>query len=620
MQDTRATQDLYEGFDLTPFADELDVSDLSWPQLTSTKVKDVYVSIVDEQERFRFRDRCEERAKQLRKLDSFRKWLKMFEGERARIQTTTAMPDLPVRGLALGDYYIGEQGVGVYDERVRDTVYFTHTPIVITKLLRNVDDNTERVVLSFKKHGRWHEVTVPKQIICSAKDIVSLSQYGISVTSTRAAYMVDYLSFLEAANFDRLGEENSVSRMGWYRGEFLPYVPSVRFDGDEGYREIYEAVGEKGSFEAWYREVSEARKNPVVRILLDASLAAPLLSRLKKQIFFTHLWGGTETGKTVGLNLAMSVWGDCEKLVHTFNGTLVSMEKKAAFLRNIPFALDEFQTVKDKFYNADKMIYQLSSGRSKGRGNKAGGIDRGAEWSMTIITNGEQPLTDDASGGGSKNRAVEICCREKLFSDPGRLMDVIRANYGHAGHRLVDHIKGRSFEELEGLYRMFQRVVLCYGRLTDKQTSSVALLCVADALWNLLFAGLGEEAYDDTAGFLRDNVGLLSGAEEIKLFDRAYQSFISWVAQNTNKFSEYSQTEVYGRLDGRRICILPSAFKKFCEENDFSPKAVLTEFELNGVLGKDASVKRDSFRLNNRPVKGYKILNQAEEDPLWQTG
>ena len=82
------------------------------------------------------------------------------------------------------------------------------------------------------------------------------------------------------------------------------------------------------------------------KIILAASFASVLLEPLGCLPFFVHLWGvDSGTGKTVALMVAASVWGDpaIGNYVKTFDGTVVGLEKTAAFLNELPLCLDELQ-------------------------------------------------------------------------------------------------------------------------------------------------------------------------------------------------------------------------------------------------------------------------------------
>ena len=90
--------------------------------------------------------------------------------------------------------------------------------------------------------------------------------------------------------------------------------------------------------------------NPAPKILLVAAFASVLVEPCSCLPFFVHVCGGTETGKTVGLMLAASVWANPEmgKYIHTFNSTAVAQELSAGFVNSLPLILDELQIIKDR--------------------------------------------------------------------------------------------------------------------------------------------------------------------------------------------------------------------------------------------------------------------------------
>ena len=104
-------------------------------------------------------------------------------------------------------------------------------------------------------------------------------------------------------------------------------------------------------------------------MMMAASFASPIIEKVNALPFVFHLWGGTGSGKSVALMAAMSVWGNPSmgKMVRTMNMTSNSMLSTAAFLKNIPFAGDELQTIKSKWDNYDKLIMCITEGVDRGR-------------------------------------------------------------------------------------------------------------------------------------------------------------------------------------------------------------------------------------------------------------
>lgn len=262
--------------------------------------------------------------------------------------------------------------------------------IMPIRRLKNLDTNEERMELAFSRGGKWRTIVVGKDTISTARSITSLAPQGISVTSTTATALVDFLNDIENRNYDVIPESKSIGRLGYILGEgFSPYVDGLVFDGDASFKNLYGCVKSKGLIGNWLDTAMECRKMSVTaRIMLAASFASPILSIVCSLPFFVHLWGvDSGTGKTVDLMLAASVWGDpaLGSYVQTFNATQVGQERTAAFLNHLPFCIDELQLTKDSRGKSNFDVYQLAQGVGRARGRRNGGID------CCFLTTGESP-------------------------------------------------------------------------------------------------------------------------------------------------------------------------------------------------------------------------------------
>lgn len=291
-------------------------------------------------------------------------------------------------------------------------------PIMPVERLVNIDTGEVKLKLQFKRSGkdkRWSTTIVDKATISTARTITGLAAQGISVTSSTASVLVDYLNEIENANYDIIPERKSIGRLGYIDGEgFSPYVADLVFDGDTSFKNLYNSVQSHGSQTEWYRIALECRQMSVTaRILLAASFASPLLSIVGSLPFFVHLWGvDSGTGKTVALMLAASVWGNpaVGSYTQTFNGTQVGQERTAAFLNHLPMCLDELQLTKNSKGQSNFDVYQLAQGVGRARGTKTGGVDKVPTWSCCFLTTGESPITSGAAGAGAVNRVIDIEC------------------------------------------------------------------------------------------------------------------------------------------------------------------------------------------------------------------
>lgn len=611
---TKQGESLREVNDYDKEAKFFDATTLDRKRLYSQDLKNLIIGMSDDEMREQIILVCRDRAKELKLATDWDRWFKQFSKDlaRAKIRTISNMEDAAVQGYNFGDYSIDNSGLHYFDSNMncyRD--FCKGTPLVVSRIFENIDREPQKVELAFKLRSRWQTVCCELRNVSDSRQALALSDSGISVNTLNSALVVGYITDFISMNQNNIPVVSSVGRLGWFGAEFIPYDNKYAYDGYGGNKERYEAVACEGSLDIWVNECNLNRANPVVRMLIDASLGSPLLSKLNAQMFLVHLWGTTEAGKTVAMQFAMSVWGDAEKLIQTFNATAVGLERTALFYKHLPLALDELQTVKDKYNNTDKTIYQLCSGVSKVRGNKFGGNEEQMYWRNVIISTGEQPLTDDNSGGGAKNRAIELHCDCKLFTDFQRTIEVYRSNYGVAGKEFLDKFVKPSLkdETLMKAYKYFcGELVKC--NFTDKQRNSIAVMCLADYGYNILF--LHQEktmALKNALDFYRSHADMFTDKEDIKIGQRSYDDFISWVQQNSFKFSSKADVEQYGVKGEGFVSVLPTALDKWCFEGGYNKRAVLSEWKGKNLIDGDEKTKfRKKCKIGAEWTNCYKIF------------
>ena len=463
-----------------------------------------------------------------------------------------------------------------------DVEYACAHPIMPVRRLRNIDTGEERMELAYARAGKWRSITVDKTTISTARAITSLSALGISVTSSTASTLVDYLNDLENRNYDTITESKSIGRLGYIPGEgFSPYVDKLVFDGDSSFRNLYASVRQCGSFDAWSETAQECRRGSVTaRILLAASFAAPLLSIVGSLPFFVHLWGvDSGTGKTVGLMLAASVWGDpaLGNYTQTFNATQVGQERTAAFLNHLPFCIDELQLTKDSRGRSNYDVYQLAQGVGRARGRKNGGIDAAPTWSCCFLTTGESPIVSDSAGAGAVNRVIDIECTagSAVVKDGPKIANGLKQNYGFAGEAFVSKLY--ESEEVQAVVREIYSdyyKTLCQGATTEKQAMAAAAILTADYLaTHWIFA-------DDGLALTVDDIRrFLATRDAVSLGSRAYDFMCDWVATNINHFNTDMSPaigETYGTLDNNIAYVIPTVFRSTLQEAGYSAQAALS--------------------------------------------
>lgn len=329
-----------------------------------------------------------------------------------------------------------------------DAVACPH-PILPVERLVNIDTGEEKLRLAFRKGAIWRKIIVSKVILANANKVTELAGCGVAVTSQNARAFVEYISDIENLNYDVIPERKSIGRFGYIPDEgFSPFVDGLIFDGDASFAAMFQTVRSHGSEAKWLDIAAEVRAmSTTAKIILAASFSSVLLEPLGCLPFFVHLWGvDSGTGKTVALMVAASVWGDpaIGNYVKTFDGTVVGMEKTAAFLNELPLCLDELQLAKDNKGRTNFDVYKLAQGVGRTRGNRAGGVDLTPTWHNCILTTGESPLTGQASGAGAVNRVIDIECKasQAVIKDGMHVSGMVKRNYAAVRAKAKTELRG----------------------------------------------------------------------------------------------------------------------------------------------------------------------------------
>lgn len=494
-----------------------------------------------------------------------------------------------------GDYIANDMGIKTVDKYGFE-INVCNQPLLPIERMINIDNGEERLKLIFKRGSLWKTITVPKDVLASANKIVELSNQGLMVTSENAKHIVKYLSEIEHLNYDKIPEQNSVSRLGWV-GEhgFSPYVENLTFDGELSFKHLFESVKQRGKYEIWLDAVKKIRKQgKIARIMLASSFSSVLLEICGALPFFVHVWGGTEAGKSVGLRLCASVWANSRmgEYITTFNSTNVAMELQAGFLNSMPFCIDELQMQANEKQGFDKIIYQLTEGIGKSRGAKTGGLQKLATWKNCIITNGEMPISSNNSGGGAINRLIQIDCKdEKLFENPSELCKVLDNNFGFAGKDFVEKLKDEETQDyVRDLQQRFFKRFTDKGA-TEKQSTSASLILTADSLINQWIFN------DDVLLTVDDLFPYLYTKDDVSANKNAYEWIKDMVASNinnfkTNDFGDYPKEcwgtiETYGNEMTQKIFIIKSVFDKQLKENGFNSQSFLSWAKQKNLIETD---------------------------------
>ena len=587
--------------------------------LTGTEPYEYCCAFIDDPFEFeRAKARVTEQAAKL-KIRSFMTLLgnycRKYAKNLSETFTATNFPMQPVQ-LICGNYICDYTGVSLDGETV------CPHPIMPIMRLCNIDAGVEKIKIAYSRGGRaFRYLIVDRKTISSANKIVDLSDSGIAVTSESAKALVKYFAKIEQLNPELLPETECVTRMGWITQadeqlDFAPYIDSIAFDGEAEYKKHYDSVKAVGDVRKWYEVIYHniRLKSVAARMVFASSLASVLVKPLGCNCFWVHLWGETESAKTVLAMTAASIWGNPEigDYIMTFNATTVGMEKTAAFYNNLPYILDELQIINDK-RDLDNLIYMLTEGSGRSRGNKLGGLDAVPKWKNAVITTGERPITTARSGGGSVNRVIEIECKEKFFDDPRHVANTVKANYGAFGKMFVQKLIKDGFGHAEELFDSYQKKLIADYDIMQKQAQSAALILTADTLMCEML-GVEETALktEEVAEFLKTKAS-------VSVNPRAYEHICSFVALNSTRFvyNPDKPIDQWGVLPGDKqsVYIAVPVFRKVCEEEGYHSQALLSYLRDNRLIELDKAGKNSvNKKVNGLSTRCIHMTLPAEND------
>lgn len=566
-----------EGF--TPFGE---IEELTKEKILDKEIFEHIFSIENQLARTELIVKLEERAKQLGVIRSFDKLLKAYQTEFAqkfkqRGSNVIQFTQPPIENLKCGKWECNDTGVTksvIGAGMIPQTIVACPHPILPVERLINVDSETEKIKLAFFKDNKWQYITIERSIVANKSNIIQLSDRGVEVNSENAKDLVSYIADVVSLNAKEIPVNRSTDRLGWIENEFAPYVDDLKYDGDIAFKDVYASVKEVGDYEEWKKVCREIRKeSKIAHLLLASSFASVLNEILGVLPFVVHIWGGTGTGKTVGLMLAMSVWGNPEvgKLVRTLNATQVALARYASFVHDIPFAGDELQTIKNRWDSFDNLVMYLTEGVDRGRGKAYGGIELLKQWNCCFLFTGEEPITKATSGGGVKNRVIEVEAIEKVITDGNYISNFVRKNYGYAGKDFINNIPKQ--EELQKRYREIFQEILQKTDTTDKQAMAMATILLADEISTDLI-------FKDEKLTVEDVSNWLTSTKDVDVSTRAYEWTMNWISQNINKFKENESGEIWGKyIEDQDICLVnKSLYAEALNKAGFDFTAVIRKF------------------------------------------
>ena len=244
------------------------------------------------------------------------------------------------------------------------------------------------------------------------------------------------------------------------------------------------------------------------------------------------------------------------------------------------------------------------------------GVDRGRmeghvnkklkNWNCNFLFTGEEPCTTSRSGGGTKNRVIELECTEKVVDNGNEVVNFVKENYGLAGKKFVEAVKKYDIQEE---FSRLNAQLIAESSSTEKQSMSLALILLADKI-------ACEQIYGDEPLKAKDVSHMLKNESDVDVTERAFQYTVDWISVNQQSFSRekeelVSYKQVYGRVDRNNdniVFVVNSVLKRELEEQGYSMDACTSKWREKGYLLPNSQGRNlHSTKINGQKATCYKV-------------
>lgn len=452
---------------------------------------------------------------------------------------------LPKCKYDIENYNMGEYTCSINGITDKQNYKFSNIPVLPVERYINKETGKEKVKIIFYKENKWKELTVDKSQLSISQKMLLLSDDGLDVNSNNVKYYIDYFSQIMSKN--DINKLESISHIGWRDNLFIPYDTSGIFDGEDDFKNIYKSLTSKGNYDKWKQVVKELRKNKKIRIIMDTTLASPLIEKLNIPTFIVNVWSSMSgSGKTLTCMTAMSIWGNPEigGLTLSSNCTQNFYTTVAGFMRNYTCYFDELQIIKNtKSINFDGLIMDLCNGTEKGRLNKNSQAREVKTWKNNFLFTNNDKMVNENAGEQIYNRVIDLEIRDKIVENGQYIAKTIKENYGFAGKDYIRYVQKIGFEKIFERFIEIFNEVLEKTSATDKQANSIACILLANQLGNAcIFEDSELLSIDDLKDYINDK-------NEVKTAMKAKNYIINLIDINHKKFEEGSG---YGESWGMR--------------------------------------------------------------------
>jgi len=423
--------------------------------------------------------------------------------------------------------------------------------------------------------------------------------------------LIDYFNKFLLMNNTTIKKKETLPRLGWNDNctEFLPYSENMAFDftNDKSryLKGIFDSFKKKGDKKKYLETIKEfTNNNPDAEFIIGCSFAAPLLKILSLRSFSLNFYGDSGSYKSLACKLAVSIWGNPDKLCSAGNHTSNVIIEKLAKFHNLPFYVDE---ITEKSFD----IYQTGNESGRHRLSQQGETKETISWRTVLFSTSEISMDSENKKHGEINRflSFKVNCVPDFVTNKDeyarKLYSFISNNYGLLGNDFINYVIIHK-NQIDELYKFIIESIY-NPDLNNQHLSMIACGYLGLYLFRYIFLDVNDLKYVIIRA--KKIISKLKTVQELDPIRKMYRTIIEFYEVNRNAFMNGIQPQsanyCYGMTKDNKVFYYLGPLKKYLADNGFNwnEKRLLIENNL---------IEYKSYRIN-REV-GKRIIIDLNSD------
>jgi putative DNA primase/helicase len=279
----------------------------------------------------------------------------------------------------------------------------------ISAMTRDGDGSSWGLLIHWRdSDGRDHRFALRHEMLAGdgseARRVLMKQGFYISPDHKARNHFNSFLLQVKSPN-RALATEN----IGWHGAAYV--LPDASYGGNPGETLLLQSATahvhsfrQSGSLADWQQHVARyAVGNSRLAFMLSAAFAGVLIEPCSAEGGGFHIVGSSSTGKTTGLRVAASAWGD-PSYMKTWRATSNGLEGVAKNHCDGLLCLDEIAQISSK--EAGEAAYMLANGQGKARSRQDGEARKSALWRVLFLSTGEISLASKVAEDGNRRKTT----------------------------------------------------------------------------------------------------------------------------------------------------------------------------------------------------------------------